>query len=136
MPISPRPAYVKGGDCYLLPRHRYYNLTPTQRYREILFEKWTMSAIWLYNMQKYWSDKNPGTTLLFYPKSEDTREDLQLRIRFACDCLVDQWGPIVLNGVIDNHLVDRYGPRAIPCEFTETALLKILLDTNSVALIR
>jgi hypothetical protein len=111
-------------------------MTPIQRYYEILFEKWTMSAIWLYNTQTYWSDKNSGVDLLTYAASEDTNDDLQLRLRSAYHCLVERHGPSDLVRFTYGQLVNRYGPPEIPCEYTEMASTEILLDTDSVALIR
>jgi hypothetical protein len=95
-----------------------------------------MSAIWLYNTQTYWSDKNPGVDLLTYADSEDTNDDLQLRLRTAYGCLVERHGPSDLVRLTYSHLVDRYGPTAIPCEYTQMAPTEILLDIDSINLIR
>ena len=132
MPISRRYAYRNSDDSYLRRRHRFYNLTPTQRYREVLFEKWTMAAIWIAAMQEYWSDKQPGDTLSLHAYSGDTYEDVGQTIRLAHDSLVDRYGPSEEPArSAYNHLVDRYGSPEIPCEYAKMGLAEILLGTDS-----
>jgi hypothetical protein len=115
MPISRRYVCRYSDDSYLRPRHRFYNLTPIQRYHEVLFEKWTMAAIWLDAMQEYWSDKQSGVTLSTYADFGDMNEDLWRRVDLAHASRIDRYGPAEINRYEVWDLVDRYGPPEIPC---------------------